>query len=347
MRVSVQSLPDHTTNPFTGAYNETPAERMAWLIEAAIAAEQSNFDTYWVGEHHGWSRYLVPSPQVVLAAMAARTSRLKLGAGIVILPLCHPVRVAEDFAVLDQLSRGRAILGVGSGLARDSFGHFDEDPANANEMAREKLQAIIQLWSESNIVKPRGRFVGAFNSMTISPRTYSDAPLPIVRACGSEESAADAGRQGHRITLHTVARPFTANKRLADVYREAYLAAGHPPDRMSVGVIIMAHCVPKDGDAARDRWHQYIDHYFIQGGKKAAPVSENTGAPQPGVFHPSHICGAPDDVLSMLAQRYREVGGWDELICIFDNGGQPGHEALISLKCFGENVIPRIDEIAS
>jgi alkanesulfonate monooxygenase SsuD/methylene tetrahydromethanopterin reductase-like flavin-dependent oxidoreductase (luciferase family) len=344
MLVTVHTLPDHTTNPFTGHYNETPAERYEWLIQAAVASEQKGFNSFWVGEHHGQSRYLVPSPQVLLAAIAARTSRLELGAGVVILPLCNPLRVAEEFAVLDLISKGRAILGLGSGLARDSFTMFDEDATQASEMSREKLDAIVQLWSERNISKPRGKFVQGFNNVTLFPRTYRDRPLPIVRACAKEESAIDAARRGQRITLHTVGKPFDTNRRLADLYRENYIKSGHDPKEMSVGVIIMAHCVLRDGESARKHWHQYIDHYFIQGGKTAAPLSNN-GSPQPGVFHPSHICGTADEIADMLEVRYREVGGWDELNCIFDNGGIPGTEAMDSLLCFGETAIPLLQQI--
>jgi alkanesulfonate monooxygenase SsuD/methylene tetrahydromethanopterin reductase-like flavin-dependent oxidoreductase (luciferase family) len=351
MQVSVQSLPDHTINPFTGKYNETVAERYSWLLDAAVVAEENNFHGYWVGEHHGVARYVVPSPQMILAAMAAKTSRLQLGAGVVVLPLCNPLRVAEQFAMLDVISKGRAVLGLGSGLARDSFKYFDADGANAAEMSREKLDAIIALWESTNFTQPKGKFIQAFNDVTISPRTYRDKPLPIVRACAHDESAADAGRRGQKIILHTVAKPFDFNKRLADIYRESFVKAGHNPDGMSVGVIIMSHCVTSNGDKARKSWHQYIDNYFLHGGKlppdkyPEGTRPANDGTPQIGMFHPSHICGTADEILEMLDERYRQVGGWDELICIFDNGGIPGDEAMDSLRCFGETVIPQLHRI--
>lgn len=355
MRVSVQSLPDHLPNPFIKQYNETSAERYAWLIEMASIAEQNGFWGFWVGEHHAVSRYLVPSPHVVLAAMAARTSRIKLGAGVVVLPLCTPVRVAEDYAVLDQIAKGRVMLGVGSGITKATYDLFGANPDESDEMSTEKLDAIIQLWSEKNIKLPERRYVPAMKDVTLVPRTYRDAPLPIYRACAREETAIDAGRRGQKLSLHTVSRGFELNKRFADVYRETYLAAGHDPKEMTVGVIIMTYCAPKDGKRAREHWHQYIDNYFetgaaIRAEKKArlklTSPEESADVfnplPQVGVFHSSHIGGTADDILEMIDDRYRQIGGWDELNCIFDNGGIPREEALESITCFGQEVIPQL-----
>ncbi|MBI5090043.1 MAG: LLM class flavin-dependent oxidoreductase, partial [Actinobacteria bacterium] len=128
-------------------------------IELAVAAEASGFDVFWVSEHHGWDDGYLPSPLVVLAAVAARTERIELGVGVAVAPLHHPARLAEDVAVLDQLARGRVIMGLGIGYVDAEYELFGIDRRARAEL----LEAVVAALRE-----------GAPDRRP-SPRTNADA----------------------------------------------------------------------------------------------------------------------------------------------------------------------------
>lgn len=358
MRTLIQSLPDHLVNPFTGRFNETQAERLKSLVDMGPHAEKYGFWGYTMGEHHCDSMFVGASPQMMLAAVAAKTSRLKVAGAVVVLPLCDPLRIAEEYAQLDLISNGRAMMGVGSGITNAAFALFGLDVADAAQLSNEKIDRILTLWSERNITVPPTKFLPGLNNVTLMPRTFHDRPLPVFRACARVETAINAGRRGEKASIHTIARTFGQAKEVADAYREAYTKAGHDPANMSVAITVMLRCVSGRGDQGRDNWHRYIDNYFSHGAavsqekwkddlkrQKAAASPVDEGIPQPGKWHPSHIYGSADEILEMLGKRYEQMGGWDELVCIMDNGGQPREEVFDSIQSFGETVIPRLHEI--
>ncbi len=117
MRFDVVSLGDHLPDPNRRHYNQTQCDRYQTLVQMGLRAEELGFGGIWLGEHHA-SDYIVPAPQMILAAIAAGTRRIRLGSGVSLLPNSDPVRLAEEFAMLDLFSKGRAEIGFGSGITR-------------------------------------------------------------------------------------------------------------------------------------------------------------------------------------------------------------------------------------
>ncbi|SDL19376.1 putative FMN-dependent luciferase-like monooxygenase [Nonomuraea jiangxiensis] len=176
----------------------TPGERYRLAAEQIAHAEAYGFDTAWVAQHHfdGVEGGL-PAPLVFLAHVAARTSRIRLGTGIITLPLEHPVRVAEDAAVLDLLTGGRLEVGVGSGGTPSSFAPFGHDSADRSAVYAEHLAVLVRAWS--------GEDLGGGN------RLYPPAPGLLERiweATFSVAGGARAGRAGNGLMLsRTQPRP--------------------------------------------------------------------------------------------------------------------------------------------
>ncbi|MFC4006211.1 putative FMN-dependent luciferase-like monooxygenase [Nonomuraea purpurea] len=205
---------------FTRLLDEVPAgERYRLAAEQIEHAEAYGFDTAWVAQHHfDGAEGGLPAPLVFLAHVAARTSRIRLGTGIITLPLEQPVRVAEDAAVLDLLTGGRLEVGVGSGGTPSSFAPFGHDSADRAAIYAAHLETLVRAWS--------GEDLGGGN------RLYPPAPRlleAIWQATFSEAGGARAGRAGHGLMLsRTQPRPADdPQATLADIQRpivDAYYA---------------------------------------------------------------------------------------------------------------------------
>lgn len=170
-RFSVLSLVGHAPHPLTGELHPV-ADRFHEVIETGVAAEGLGFDAYAVGERHA-GPFLSSSPGVVLGAPAARTTTIRLLTGVTVVAILDPVRVAEDFATLDQIARGRVELVVGKGAEAGHFSLFGLDEARQWDLQREKYELLRRLRSEEGVdwegeFRP-GRRGGAGGSRPRSP----------------------------------------------------------------------------------------------------------------------------------------------------------------------------------
>ncbi|GAA3309013.1 putative FMN-dependent luciferase-like monooxygenase [Nonomuraea dietziae] len=210
---------------FTRLLDQAPAgERYELAAEQIAHAEAHGFDSAWVAQHHfSESEGGLPAPLVFLAAVAARTSRIRLGTGIITLPLEHPVRVAEDTAVLDLLSGGRLEVGVGSGGTASSFAAFGHDSAARSAIYAEHLAILVNAWS--------GGDLGGGNHLYPAAPRLLGAVWEATFSVGGGERAGRAGNglmlsrtqpRAEGVTLAEVQRP------IVDAYHE-HLPAGTPP----------------------------------------------------------------------------------------------------------------------
>src|SRR5215510_2715293 len=140
MRLGLFSVVDHYPAELARSTSELYAE----VLEQVEAAEEWGFDSFWLAEHHFHEYGAVPRPPVLLAAAAQRTRRVRLGAGVVVLPFDHPLRVAEDYAMVDVLSGGRLNLGVGSGYLQHEYAGFGVDAAEKRERFDESLEVLLR-----------------------------------------------------------------------------------------------------------------------------------------------------------------------------------------------------------
>src|SRR5947199_6828345 len=162
-------------------------------LQECEQAEAAGFDSLWLGEHHN-SILLYPAPLVGLAAIAARTRRLRLGTGVLLLPLYHPLAVAEEAAMVDVISRGRLILGVGAGYAPEEFAAFGISTKERGSRLDEAVPLIHRLWTE-DAVSHEGRHY-RIGGATLRPRPVQKPRPPIWFAGWVEPALRRAGRLG-------------------------------------------------------------------------------------------------------------------------------------------------------
>jgi alkanesulfonate monooxygenase SsuD/methylene tetrahydromethanopterin reductase-like flavin-dependent oxidoreductase (luciferase family) len=173
MRFQVLSLIGHGPHPLTGR-TPAPADRFGDVLAQAEAAERLGLDAFAVGERHA-GPFLASAPVAVLGALAARTTRIRLLTGVTVLSVLDPVRVAEDYATLDQLSRGRIELAVGKGAGPAHFALSGLDEERQWDLQREKYEVLRRLWREEH-VDWTGEFRTPLKDVTTVPRPYAGPP---------------------------------------------------------------------------------------------------------------------------------------------------------------------------
>lgn len=226
MKFSVLSLIGHAPHPLTGAL-PSAAERFHEVIGTGVAAERLGFDGYAIGERHA-GPFLSSSPGVVLGALAARTSTIRLLTGVTVVAILDPVRVAEEFATLDQIARGRLELVVGKGAEAGHFSLFGLDEERQWDLQKEKYELLRRLWTEEG-VDWEGEFRPALKNVTTVPRPYAGPPRVWHGSATSLNSPELAAEHGDPLFTANAIQPREAYARLIAHYRERFEAYGHDP----------------------------------------------------------------------------------------------------------------------
>ena len=163
------------------------------MLDQARQAERLGYDTFWVAEHHFHEYGAVPNPAVFLAALSQQTRRLRLGTAISILTFHNPLTVAENYALVDQLSQGRLSLGVGSGYLKHEFEGYDVDPAIKRERFDENLMLVERLLAGERVTHESRHNTIREVRINVQP---VQQPVPVYVAILRREAAYHVGRQG-------------------------------------------------------------------------------------------------------------------------------------------------------
>src|SRR5262245_60058531 len=215
MKFGILSLLDH--------YPEDCSEEQYYknFFDEVTYAEELGFDTVWIGEHH-FDRYICPAPQIVAAAIAQRTTNMRIGTAIVLLPHHNPIRLAEDYALVDLLSGGRLDFGVGRGFIKATYDSFNQVMGESRERFQEWLEIIKRAWTQETF-SYEGKF-HTFHNVTMLPRPVQKPMPPIYMAAAlSPESFVNAGKQGHSLILAPFLQPLSTLKEQVQLYRQALI----------------------------------------------------------------------------------------------------------------------------
>src|SRR5437660_5088602 len=212
----------------------SPAIRLGELLERITQADQVGLDVFGIGEHHRRD-FLDSAPSVILAAAAARTRRIRLTSAVAVLSAADPVRLFQQFATLDLLSQGRAEMVVGRGSSIEAFPLFGYDLKDYDALFAEKLDLLLHVRANEHVTWS-GEFRPPLSGQGVYPRPVQD-PLPIwLGVGGTPGSFARAGALGLPLMVAITGGDPRRFRRLVDRYHAAGRGAGHPPDRLKVGV---------------------------------------------------------------------------------------------------------------
>lgn len=316
------------------------ADDLAAVIDDAVLAEELGFDACWVAEHHFTPYGAFGSPTAVLAAMAMRTSRIRLGSGIVIMPLQHPIRLAEELALVDNLSRGRLIAGVGPGLSPRDFRGFAVSLDERRERFTEGVELMRRCWTEP-VVTFHGRHYSV-EGVSVYPRPLQRPHPPIVHAATKPESQVRAAELGRPILIGRLGEEgaFESIQRYVQTRR----AAGH--DEATIvkalelcGVlrhIVIAETRAEAWRIARAAAAQYLS---VAADLQVTPAQPPLQPETPDeLIERGVLVGSADDILDQI-DRLHAIGV-RHLICWFDWGGLDRQFVQQSMRWFAERVMP-------
>jgi len=319
----------------------SPARRMRELIEEAELADQLGLDVFAIGEHHR-ADFLVSAPVPALAAIAARTERIRLSSAVTVLSSDDPVRVFQEFAELDLISGGRAEIMAGRGSFTESFPLFGYDLEDYDELYAEKLDLLLRI-RDSERVTWSGQHRAPLNEALIWPRPLQD-PLPIwVAVGGTPQSVLRAGSLGLPMTLAIIGGQPERFVPLVDLYRRALVAAGHD---LSLGKLaINTHALVAESMAAADS--AFASSYLAMmnriGRERGWPPA---GRPEYEALRSPRgalAVGTPEIVAEKILFEH-ELFQNDRYIAQMSVGAVAHADVMRSIELFGTRVAPLVRE---
>ncbi|MFG6502279.1 LLM class flavin-dependent oxidoreductase [Microbacterium sp. P05] len=339
MRIGTYSFGDLHLDPHTGVATSA-TERLGQLLERAVLAEQVGLDYFGVGEHHR-REYSVSNPGTVLAAIAARTSRISLGTGVTVLSTEDPVRLFQQFATLDLLSRGRAELTVGRGSFTESFRLFGASLTDYDELFAEKLDLLVRL-NRSERVTWSGRFRAPLEEALVMPRPARPEGLTIrVGTGGNPQSSLRTGMLGLPIAYGVLGGSLARFAPLADLYWRGVEESPHLWGAPSVTVSTPGFITDRSQDAAETfypYWRAMIASVAAERGFAPPSREQFDHAIQPGG---PLLVGSPNEVADRILAAHSILGHAQHLVHM-DFGGVPHDVSMHAIELLGTKVLPQI-----
>jgi probable LLM family oxidoreductase len=338
MQFGAYTFVETRRDPVTGEPVDVD-KAFADVIEQIELADRVGLDVFGLGEHHR-PDYAVSAPAVALAAAAARTKRIRLTSAVTVLSSDDPVRVYQQFATLDLISRGRAEIMAGRGSFIESFPLFGYDLNDYDELFAEKLDLLLQIRAEP-VVTWKGRHRAPLKSQGVYPRALQQ-PLPVwIASGGTPQSVARAGALGLPLAIAIIGGEPARFAPLAELYREAGRRARVAPGKLLVG--INGHGFLADTAEAA------VDAFFAPYAEVMSRIGRERGWPplsraqfDQGRGQRGHLMvGTPDEAIAKILAQH-EVFRHDRTLMQMSVGDQPQAAILRSIELLGTVVAPKV-----
>ena len=315
------------------------AQAIRNVVEQAVLADELGLDVFAVGEHHR-TDFAVSAPEVVLAAIAGRTTRIRLGSAVTVLSSDDPVRVFERFSTLDALSNGRADIIIGRGSFTESFPLFGFDLADYQQLFEEKIELFAELLKETPVTWT-GQTRGALTGQSVYPPTESGVLTTWVGVGGSPESVVRAARYSLPLMLAIIGGEPLRFAPYVDLYKRALGQFNRP--ELPVGAHSPGHIAATDEQARDELWPHYSVMQARIGRERGWPPMtreqfEHEAGPDGALF-----AGSPETVAAKIVKVARglDLSRFD---LKYSNGTMPHEQLLSSIELYGKQVAPMVRE---
>lgn len=338
MEFGIGMFGDLITDKQTGKY-EPVGQRFNEIIEEAKLADELGIDVFQMGEHHR-ADFAVSSPEILLAALSTVTKKIKLASGVNVVSSADPVKLYQDFAMIDLISGQRAEITAGRGSFIESFPLFGYELEDYNELFSEKLDLLLEL-NKKEIINWKGKFRAPVVEQTVYPRPGREIPVWIAVG-GTPSSVARAARLGLPIIFAIIGGQTRQFLPLVEYYKENYLRYGHDPEKMQIAV----HSHTFASDSEQEVLDKYYPLYVAQmekigrerGWASGYSINQFKGGMSP---HGALYMGEPNRIAEKIIAT-TEMFGITRFVAHVDVGGPTHLQLMKSIELFGEKVIPQV-----
>ncbi|MCM3396697.1 LLM class flavin-dependent oxidoreductase [Oceanobacillus profundus] len=334
LEFGLYTLGDHISDPHTGK-RISAEQRIHEIIELAKLAEQAGIDFFSVGESHQ-DYFTTQAHSVVLAAIAQATSKIKIASSSTIISTLDPVRVYEDFATIDLISKGRAEIIAGRASRIGLFDLLGYDLRDYEELYEEKFELLLEI-NKNEVINWSGQFRAPLNNAKVIPRP-KEGSLPIWRAVGgAPASAIKAGYAGVPMFLAMLGGPATSFKRSIDAFREAASQSGFEPAELPISTAGFFYAAETTGQAQREYYPYINEGMKLTNGRGYPKQHFAQGADPRDVMN----IGSPQQIIEKILYQH-EVFGHQRYIGQMDFGGVPFEKLKKNIELIGTEILPAI-----
>lgn len=311
------------------------------LLERIEFADKVGLDVFGLGEHYR-KEFLDSASTIILAAAATRTKQIRLTSAVTVLSAADPVRVFQNFATIDLISKGRAEIVAGRGSFIESFSLFGLSLQDYDALFIEKLNLLLQI-RDNEIVNWTGKFRPALNNQPVYPRPLQEK-LPVwLGVGGTPESFKRAGELGLPLMVAVIGGETHRFRLLTDIYRNAGERAGFAPEQLKIGLHSLGY-VAKNSDEAREVYYPGYAETFTRIGKERGwpPVTRphfNAQTAPLGAL----VIGSPEEVTEKILRHSKALGGISRFTFQMDNAGLTHQQHLNAIELIGKKVKPMVN----
>jgi probable LLM family oxidoreductase len=344
MEIGIDSFAAILPDPETGKA-PSGSDRMAGLLEEIELADQVGLDVFGMGEHHR-AEFLDSAPAVILAAAAARTKKIRLTSAVTVLSAADPVRVFQEFATLDLISRGRAELVVGRGSFGEAFPLFGLNGRDYDALFAEKLDLFLKL-QDSTHPSWQGKFRPPLTGQGVFPRPEQQRIPVWIGVGGTPQSFVRAGLLGLPLMVAIIGGTYERFRPLIEVYRESGRKAGHAADQLRVGVHAMGF-VGESSREARDAFFPGWEYLVSTIGRErgwSKPTREQfdaTCGPEG-----AYLIGDPETVAQKILDVSDALGGVSRITFQMSSASLETAAMKRSIELLGTQVAPIVRSAVS
>ena len=319
----------------------TAAQTIRNVVEQAVFADSLGIYGINLGEHHR-DDFAISAPDTILAGIATKTAKIKLGTGVTVLSSDDSVRVYQRFATIDALSNGRAEITAGRGSFIESFPLFGFDLSQYEVLFEEKLELLVELLKEKPVTWS-GSTRLPLNNQQVYPKT-ENGEIPLrVGVGGTPASVVRAARLNLQLALAIIGGDPARFAAFSNLYRQSMQEFGHPLKDISIHS--PGHIADTDEQAIEEHWPAHYEMFGRIGRERGwAPMTKENYLHE--VQHGSLYVGSPETVAKKIAYAIKSVGA-QRFDFKYANGPQPHSKLMKSLELYGTKVIPMVQELLS
>lgn len=338
MEIGVYTFADIGTHPLTKE-TVTAYQRMQNLMEEIELADQMGLDVFAIGEHHR-PDYLVSAPAVVLGAAAVKTKNIKLSSAVTVLSSDDPVRVFQQFATIDLLSKGRAEIMAGRGSFIESFPLFGYDLEDYDELFSEKLEMLMKL-NDNEIISWKGKHTQTISNRGVYPRPYQKK-LPVwIGVGGTPESVVRAAQLGLPMALAIIGGMPARFQPFVQLYKDVYQKTGYDASKMQLSINSHTY-IANDAQQARGEFYPpYAEVMNRIGKERGWPPSSRQQFDASTGAQGALLVGSPQQVIDKILYEH-ELFGHTRFLAQMSIGAMPHDKILRSIELLGTRVAPEV-----